>query len=165
MQTTAPPAAIETETPAVQTKVPPPGETTAPPTEEPPPPTTPPPLVSGIYSGAAEVIQHPHSCCFDVAGTWDVLQTRDTVTGVITLTLSGMLAGTPGGLSTTIPGTGSPFTATSGAAVAGYDTTISFSGSLTYSGLVGTLTVGGDGGLPGGEASIWNISYTKIGGP
>src|SRR5687768_7239155 len=76
-----------------------------------------------------------------------------------------MLAGMAGGVSTTIPETGSPFSATGVFIVSGFETTVSFSGALTYSGLFGTLTVGGDGALPGGEASIWEISYTKTAGP
>lgn len=144
-----------------------PSPTEGSPTEE--PTDVPPPLVSGTYGGTPSVVVHPHDCCFHVSNNWYVLQTRDTTTQVITLRLRGMLAEYPTmEIATNIPGTGAHFTASDMEMVAGFNTLVSFSGELTYDGLFGTLTVGGDHALPGGpdeDVSVWNISFVKTGPP
>lgn len=128
-----------------------------------PGPPTSPPLVSGRYAGTVRVRDDPagHACCVHPASAWEVLQTRDTRSGAISIKLGGVVEGIE--LSAPLEGTGVPFTATGTGTVAGRaGTEVSFTGTVTPQGGVhGVLTVGGNRTLPTGQAITFTVDMAK----
>jgi hypothetical protein len=126
--------------------------------------TTVPRRVSGTYTGSVTVADDPagHACCVDPNTTWEVLQTRNTETGVITLTLTGVFDDVV--LVATIPGTGAPVDMATTATIAGFPgTEVRFQGTVTPDGgVVGTLTVGGNGTLPTGRAITFAVDLSQV---
>ncbi len=120
-------------------------------------------IVTGTYTGSVTVGDDPagHACCVKPTGTWTVLQTRNTQTNAITITLSDILPGIQ--LTGPVPASGQTFTATGSGSVAGYPNVgVSFTGTATAeAGLSGVLTVGGNGALPQGKAITFNVKMTK----
>ncbi len=120
-------------------------------------------LVSGRYAGRLPVATDPagHACCVHPATTWEVLQTRDTQTGAITIKLGGVLEGID--LTGPLSGTGAQFTANGVGSVAGRaGTEVSFTGTVTpLGGIHGTLTVGANRTLPTGQAVTFTVDMAK----
>ena len=160
------PKSPEPTTPKTTPSATPPTKTTTPtpPTTTPTTPTTPStPKVTGSYSGNVSVTDDPggHAPFIKPSATWQVSQLRDTTTGVITITINGVLPGIS--LSTTIPDTGALFTAATKGLVAGYkDVAVSFAGSITATGGVdGKLVVGANGALPKAKAISFGVKLAK----
>lgn len=144
-----------------------PPSTTTPPTSPPTtatPTTDAPRLVTGTYTGAVTVADDPagHACCVDPNETWQVLQVRNTQTGVITLNLADVFDGVT--LTVDIPATGAPVDVATTATIAGFPgTEVRFSGTVTpEGGVVGTLTVGGNGTLPTGRPITFDVHLEQV---
>lgn len=135
------------------------------PTSTPTPSATPTLKVSGPYGGTVRVESDPagHKCCVKPATKWDVLQVRDTSTGMITITLNDVVEGID--LTGPLARTGERFNADGKGTVAGRpNTEVAFAGTVSpEDGLRGTLTVGANGTLPTGQPITFTVDMTKQG--
>ncbi len=125
-------------------------------------------LVTGTYTGVVTVAADPagHDCCVAPNTTWQVLQTRNTASGAITLTLGEIFPG----VSATgeIAAIGAPVDLATTATIANCPgTEVRFQGTVTAEGgVVGTLTVGANGTLPTGQAIVFSVDLRQtVDGP
>ncbi|HEY8490366.1 MAG TPA: hypothetical protein VIO14_05170, partial [Dehalococcoidia bacterium] len=128
-----------------------------------PTPAPTPGMVTGTYSGTVSILSDPagHRCCVEVAGTWQVLQVRDTRTNEVTIQLTELLPGIQ--LTGNPPAIGAPFRAAGTGTVAGFpNVEVVFEGTATAEeGLNGVLTVGSNGALPEGLPITYQVQMAK----
>ncbi len=81
--------------------------------------------------------------------TWNIADSTITITGI------------PGvsEVTGTLEEDGT-FSATGDGSYSGYSTSYTFNGTITPGGISGMLSIGDDGGLPGGEAIVYEIELT-----